>query len=616
MTFVAQPYERFVDDLLTGLTGGVIREEHLYTGPDDSYSLGAADAIEFSIRVFGQRNEAFTLFEPQKDYDFDSTGSSVRFRSKGQLPDEHSYFYVNYYRREVTSILTDRNPGSVVTLLAQAMAREWSVLHKQMEDIYKSGFVDLATGTSLDHVVALLGLTRKDAKFASGEVVFKRSTPAPGDITIPAGTLVSTAQGQNFSTTDRRTLRKGQLSVVVPLRAEAPGVGGKVDPLAITILNRPIFGIDSVSNAAATVFASGKETDEELRRRMQATLERAGGSTLDAIRFSLIEDVPELNAGNIQISENTAAPGLVELRFGLDSATSPELVNRIGQSIFSSRPAGIRVTHNLPTGGAAGGGSGITRSQAQADFAQSGLSAATHLAPEVLATLPNGILPLRAEVFVRLTQSNSSASQKAATEDSVRQAILDYICGLPMGGPLIYNKLMAAIMTVDGIQDAALLVGAEYRGKFVSLQNNLDTDNRKARIDNQHIFVGLMDEVIQLTIVLTVEARAGTTPAADALQAAVGQDSQTYRAIKAAVQQQLASGSNALLRSALQDAITPLLATQPVPLQFASASALAVSCLFVESGRVLKNTDAVTVAQNEVPQLTNLTVKLSSALDV
>ena len=29
MTFVAQPYERFVDDLLTALTGGVTREEHL-----------------------------------------------------------------------------------------------------------------------------------------------------------------------------------------------------------------------------------------------------------------------------------------------------------------------------------------------------------------------------------------------------------------------------------------------------------------------------------------------------------------------------------------------------------------------------------------------------------
>ena len=60
MTFVAQPYERFVDDLLTSLTGGVIREEHLFTGPDDSYSLGAADAVGRSLRSLVPRRSSAT----------------------------------------------------------------------------------------------------------------------------------------------------------------------------------------------------------------------------------------------------------------------------------------------------------------------------------------------------------------------------------------------------------------------------------------------------------------------------------------------------------------------------------------------------------------------------
>ena len=36
MTFVAHPYERFLDDLLTALTGGETREDHRFTGVDSA----------------------------------------------------------------------------------------------------------------------------------------------------------------------------------------------------------------------------------------------------------------------------------------------------------------------------------------------------------------------------------------------------------------------------------------------------------------------------------------------------------------------------------------------------------------------------------------------------
>ena len=36
------------------------------------------------------------------------------------------------------------SPGSVTRILAEAFAREFAVLHKQMETIYGSAFVDLA----------------------------------------------------------------------------------------------------------------------------------------------------------------------------------------------------------------------------------------------------------------------------------------------------------------------------------------------------------------------------------------------------------------------------------------------------------------------------------------
>ena len=148
MTFVAQPYEQFVDDLLTAFTGGVIREEQQFLGSEESYSLASANAIPFTVKVFGQRNETFVLFEQGIDYDYDSEQAAIAWKADGRLPDDRSFFYLNYYSREGSRRLSDRNPGSVTTTLAEALAREFAVLHKQMEAIYRSAFVDLATGVS------------------------------------------------------------------------------------------------------------------------------------------------------------------------------------------------------------------------------------------------------------------------------------------------------------------------------------------------------------------------------------------------------------------------------------------------------------------------------------
>ena len=172
MTFVAQPYERFVDDLLTALTGGVTREEHQFVNVEQPYALASPGVVAPSVKVSGQRNREFVLFEGGIDYTYKSDQEAILWNAKGKLPDDHSYFYVSYYPQERSPRLTDRNPGSVTATLGEAFAREYAVLHKQMQMIYESAFVDLATGFSLDHVAALLGLDRKDAKFAGGEVLF------------------------------------------------------------------------------------------------------------------------------------------------------------------------------------------------------------------------------------------------------------------------------------------------------------------------------------------------------------------------------------------------------------------------------------------------------------
>lgn len=614
MTFVAQPYERFADDLLTALTGGMIREEHRFTGIEQPYSLASPGAIAQTVKVFGQRDDSFALFEGGIDYEYRAEEGVVVWKEKGRPPDDHSYFYVNYYVQEGRRRLTDRNPGSVTTTLAEAFAREFAVLHKQMEMIYRSAFVDFATGTSLDHVAALLALDRKDAKFASGEALFKRDTPAPGDITVPAGTLVSTDLGQNFATTDKRTLRKGQLSVVAPVRAQAEGPAGRVEAGAIKNINRPIFGIESVINEAATFFATEQETDEELRRRIKGTLERAGKSTLNAIKFSLIEEVPGINEGNVQVSESAEMPGKVEVKFGLGGAVNPDLVRRIEETIFNARAAGVRVTHNLPTRSrqetAQGATPGSTRPEVVGHFAATGEPIpAVHVPQEALNRMPEGVLDLQVEVLLRLTEQNLSASQKEHIEDEVRTRVVDFVEALPMGADLVYNKLLGRIVEPEEVRDALLLIRtAPVAGAPAgeAYKANLATDGRKATVEAQRVFVGLMGEAIFIDVQATLEER----PQA---QGGVTITPTIETAVNEAVRGALTAARDTLAKAALRTAISAALAG--TALQFVADNAVVLNAEYEETGRLLNNTDEVTVEEHQVLTLRKVSVKMKGTLD-
>ena len=610
MSFVAHPYERFADDLLTALTGGVIREEHRFIGIDEPYSPASPGIAPASVKVFGQRNDKFALFEKGIDYLYDAEQETIVWKSDGNLPDDHTFFYVNYYLQEGQRRLTDRNPGSVTTTLAEAFGRELAVLHKQMELIYQSAFVDLATNASLDHVAALLGLARKDAKFAGGETLFKRDTPAPGDIAIPAGTLVSTDHGQNFETTDKRTLRRGQLSVIAPIRAQVEGPDGRVEAGAIKNINRPIFGIDAVTNEEATFFAAAKETDEELRRRIKGTLERAGKATLEAIKYSLIEDLPEITENNIQVTER-ADEGVVEVKLGLESTGDPDLVRRIEETIFSAKAAGIRVLHNLPTRTTSESmqraAAGISREEAAADFEKKGKPlSAVHLPAEVLNNMPEGILNLRAEALLQLAERNLSDAQKESIEDLVRTAVRDYIEALPMGADLIYNKLLGQIVEPEEILDAALLVGPATGGQLY--ESNLATDGRKAKIELNNVFVGLMEAVVFINVVVQIERKSQAEGRAEVTP-------QLRAEVEYAINRTLSAAKGKLVKAEMKTAIAAAIAKADPSMQLIAGDAVIMSAEYEDTGRLLDNTEEVALEEHQVLELRPPTINISGVLD-
>lgn len=185
--------------------------------------------------------------------------------------------------------LSNFNPGSIIRTLVEIVAFAIAELYALVAAVVKQGFLATATGFWLELKVREYGLTRKPAVTTRGVVVFGRRATT-GNVTIPAGVIVSTLTDQNgrqyrFVTTEAVVLQAGQAEIGVPVIAEQPGAGYNVGAGAIQKLTVYVSGVDYVRNDGGWITAEGAdmETDEELRRRgFLAWAELARGGTRDA----------------------------------------------------------------------------------------------------------------------------------------------------------------------------------------------------------------------------------------------------------------------------------------------------------------------------------------------
>lgn len=251
-------------------------------------------------------------------------------------------------------LITDRNVGSVTRTLSEAYARELAVIHESMEKVYESAFVDTAEGKSLDYVVSILGISRINATQALGIASFSRKTPAPGDITISKGTILTARRNEQkkeispFETLVTKTLQKGQTEIEIPIRAQQIGETGIADKHVLTLLPRPIVGIENVTNPEPTVLRRRDESDDELRERAKNALRNTGKATHDALDFAIrqlgaqsvkIIDCPFGRAGEIDIIVDGSALD--------DMAQAQKITNIINETKAAGIKANLQVTSQI-----------------------------------------------------------------------------------------------------------------------------------------------------------------------------------------------------------------------------------------------------------------------------
>jgi len=468
MSYVAEPYAQFVDDLLTGLTGGHVRETFRMLEENQPFRLSSDKGIKpNTLRVYGQKEGSdgkyvFHRFNLNVDFDLINGRDVVWKVKEGGLPAvnavwpaEGTTFYVNYQSARTGfegPLLTDRSPGSVTRLLAESVGREYAVMSGQLENVYQAGFLETAGGRDLDNLVALVGLTRWGRDVAEGTVSFSRSTPAPADITIAAGTRLTTgdAPARVFETLATATLQRGQLSVDAPILAMATGKDGIVEADAIVAINRPVLGINAVSNDEPTAFAAQKETDEALRLRAKRALESAGQATVGAL-LGVLTGLPGVREKDIRFTEDPIEhPGIVNLDIALPALTTEQAEDYKRSAVElleETRPVGVRIRHTIeaamPLGAAIATGGQDTDPGDDAPVSTGALDENLHMYVD-------------ANVVLQPLLQNLTPGERETLVNAAKTLVEDFIAEAGLGETLVYNQLITQLMGIEGLLDVSL----------------------------------------------------------------------------------------------------------------------------------------------------------------
>lgn len=159
--------------------------------------------------------------------------------------------------------------GDPVRLFLESVA---AVIVQQRELIdwaAKQNLLAYASGNYLDHLGALLGVTRLPARAAVCTVRFALSAPQTFAVLIPKGTRVSPDGVTMFATTAAVTVAAGNTSVDVTAACETDGeIGNGYVPGQIGRMVDPVPCVAGASNTSVALGGSDVESDDSLRERI------------------------------------------------------------------------------------------------------------------------------------------------------------------------------------------------------------------------------------------------------------------------------------------------------------------------------------------------------------
>lgn len=196
-------------------------------------------------------------------------------------------------RMTSVSSITDYTPGSNIRSIFESIAAFVEYMQFLVEEVYRSFYIDTASLDDLDARVRDFGMSRKQAKNATGIIKFMKNDPATSTFTISEGSQVST-EPDVFGNTISYTLDKdiffvsGSVEVTGEITCAISGPEGNVASGKITNITSAIPGVDAIINPSALTDGASAETDEQLRRRVPIYINGLKRGNEDAIKSAIL----------------------------------------------------------------------------------------------------------------------------------------------------------------------------------------------------------------------------------------------------------------------------------------------------------------------------------------
>ncbi|MDP2548904.1 baseplate J/gp47 family protein [Oceanobacter sp. 4_MG-2023] len=187
-----------------------------------------------------------------------------------------------------------------------------SLLQWVITEITPNLFLKYASDTWLDLIGWGRNIERKDASTLTGEITFNRTTTGT-TLPIPTGTWIKTP-AINGTVYRVKTTAAGQFgstdtTITVPVEAENTGVAYNLAAGYFTVLDPPITGVTSVTNASDWITTPGAddESDDDYRERIRARFPAVSDWHVNAVYKSIIAEQVGIEYSRIFI-DHTQAP--------------------------------------------------------------------------------------------------------------------------------------------------------------------------------------------------------------------------------------------------------------------------------------------------------------------
>lgn len=235
--------------------------------------------------------------------------------------------------------------ASDIGIRLKVLASQIYSLNYKLNWIWKQSSPLSATGEFLDNHASQKGLTRREGRYAEGELTFYVPEPLDSDVDIEQGTVAATntlVSAKRFETTAAATIPAGQTSVSVHARAIEIGLEGNVSAGSIKVIEG---GANYLFVTNESAFSSGAqpETDEELRKRILETYSKpVFGGSVNYYKALALSDSEVVSAGVVPVY-NGAGTVKVALQTA-DPVASETVINRVSALLNSQREMGIVTT--------------------------------------------------------------------------------------------------------------------------------------------------------------------------------------------------------------------------------------------------------------------------------